>query len=134
MQLPDHFQGQRTASVEHLIHTIAAADEWNEIAWLETLLVHMEFDRLDWIGKIQGIVLLLPGLDQRDQDVETIPLGSVALRGHQSFDFLEGTTIAAMVSDWFYFHGVCLKSFARRSCRTVGACRRSGCTSHDRDS
>jgi hypothetical protein len=87
------------------MHAIAAADERNEIARRKPILVHVILDRLDGVRKIEWIMSALPGLNQRDEHVEAIPLGRVALRHHQSLDFRKGTPVVALRLDWYDVHG-----------------------------
>jgi hypothetical protein len=79
MQPPYHFERQRAFTIEHLVHAIAAADEGNEIAGLKTALLHMIPDRLNGVGKVEWKALAFPGLHQRHEHVQAIPLGRMCL-------------------------------------------------------
>jgi hypothetical protein len=48
----------------------------------------MVFDRLYWIGKIEWIVLALPCLDQRHQNIEPVAFQRAAFRPHQALNVL----------------------------------------------
>jgi hypothetical protein len=86
VQSPDHLQRQRAPTVEHLVDAIAAADEGNKVAWLQSVLVHVVFDRLHRVRRVDRVVPAFPRLDQSYQHVEVIALWLAALRRHQAFD------------------------------------------------
>jgi hypothetical protein len=67
---------------------ITIPDEGNEIARLKSLLVHMVFDRLNWVGKTEWVVLALPCLDQRHQNIEPVAFQRAAFRPHQALNVL----------------------------------------------
>jgi hypothetical protein len=88
VQSLNHLECQRSPTVEYLMDAVATADEGNEIARLKSLLVHMVFDCLNWVGKPEWIVLALPCLDQCHQHIEAIALRRAALRPHQALNAL----------------------------------------------
>ena len=57
--------------------TVTAANERNEIARFKSVLIHMVFDRLYWVGKVERIVSALPCLNQRHQHIEAIARSGV---------------------------------------------------------
>jgi len=67
---------------------IAIADEGNKIARLKSVLVHMVFDCLNWIGKTERVVPAFPCLDQRHEYIEAIALWRAALCHHQVLNAL----------------------------------------------
>ena len=71
---------QLALAVEHLVHAIAAADEGDEVARLKPISVHVILDRFHRVRKVERIMFPLARLDQRDQHVESIAFGGVALR------------------------------------------------------
>ena len=75
MQPPDHTERQFAPAIEHFVHTIAAADKWNEVARLQSALFHVVSDRLHRVRQVQPVMLTFPGLDQRDQYIEPIARG-----------------------------------------------------------
>src|SRR5674476_1186040 len=112
MQPPDHFERERAPSIEHLVHAVPTADEGNEVARLQPILIHMVLDRLHRVGKIHRIMLPLPRLHQRDKHVEAITLRCVALRDHQALDLFEDLAVITLALDWrnvhdFYLQTVC---------------------------
>jgi hypothetical protein len=50
MESPDHLEGERSFPFEHLVHAITAADERNEVAGRESLLLHVILDGSDRVG------------------------------------------------------------------------------------
>src|SRR5580692_6034746 len=104
MQSPDHFERQRAPSIEHLVHAVTTANEGNEVARLQPILIHMVLDRLH----------------QRDKHVEAITLGRVALRDHQALDLFEDVAVITLGLDWrdlhdYYLQTVCasISSYCR---------------------
>ena len=67
---------------------VTTTDEGNKIARLKSLLVHMVFDYLNWVGKTEWVVLAFPGLDQRHQYIEAIAFRRAAFRRHQALNVL----------------------------------------------
>ena len=59
---------------------VTTTDEGNKIARLKSLLVHMVFDCLNWVGKTERVVLAFPCLDQRHQYIQAIALRRAIFR------------------------------------------------------
>src|ERR1700722_927351 len=100
MKSPDHFERERALSTQYLVHAVAIADEGNEVARLQPILIHMVLDRLDRVWKIHWIMLPLPRLHQGDERVEAITLRRVAFRDHQALDLFEDLAVIALALDW----------------------------------
>jgi hypothetical protein len=92
------------------VHAVATADEGNEVTWRKAILVHVIFDRLHRVRQVERIMFALPCLDQRDQHIESIAFGRVALRHHEALDFLENATVIALGFDRCDFHGTTLQT------------------------
>src|SRR5205085_12051787 len=105
VETPNHSQSQRTLAVEDFINAIAASDKRYEVAWLKAFLFHVIFDRLDRIGEVDSIVLGLPCLDKRDQEVQPVAFGGATPRIHEWFDLLERAQVIAFGLDRFDVHG-----------------------------
>src|SRR5882672_11040243 len=86
------------------MHTIAAADEGNEIGGLKSALFHMILDRLNRVGKVERIMLALPSLHQCHEHIQTIPFGGISLGPHQSLDLLEDASVIPLRLDWCDLH------------------------------
>src|SRR6266511_1790406 len=105
------------------MHAIATADERNEIARLQSILVHVVFDRLYWIRKIKPIVAALPRFDQSHKDVQSITFWRAALSHHQALNLLQGSLIITTSLDRFDIHGSPVRCSARQSRHTDDASR-----------
>jgi hypothetical protein len=63
------------------------------------LLLHAEFDRLDRIGRVHGIVLRLIGVDQGRQNIETIALKRLRFGSPQLLDLGERGFVVLVGTD-----------------------------------
>jgi hypothetical protein len=59
MQPLNHSECQRTLSSQNLINSILTADNRDEVVYGETLLLHSEFNGLNRIREVDGIMLPL---------------------------------------------------------------------------
>src|SRR5437588_7435148 len=69
-----------------------------------------------WItlaGKIERVMLRLPGLHQRDEHIETVAFRRVPFRIHQAFDFLENAAIVSMCLDGVDVHALSMRPAAK---------------------
>ena len=73
MQAPDHGNRKIALAIQHFGHPRAGADDRLQILAGEPLLLHTEFDSLDGVGRVHGIMLRLIDIDQGSQDLKTIP-------------------------------------------------------------
>jgi len=80
VQVADHVQRQRTLAVEHLVDPIGLADAGHQILGGQPGLLHADFDRLDRVGRGDGVVFALVRLNQCDQYVELIAFGGANFR------------------------------------------------------
>ena len=78
---------------------ISASDKRNEVARLQSALLHVISDGLHRVRQIQSVMLAFPGLDQRDQYVEPIACGELRRAFIKPFDLLENSAIVAMRLD-----------------------------------
>src|SRR5690606_34670854 len=69
VQFPDHRQSQGTLAVQDLIYAVAPADHRLQVFRRKAGLLHAELDGLDWVGKVDGEVLRLIGLNKGGQHV-----------------------------------------------------------------
>ena len=75
VQSPDHIERQFAPAIEHFVHAITAADKRDEVARLQSALLHVVSDRLYRVRQVQPVMLPFPSLDQRNQYIEPIALG-----------------------------------------------------------
>jgi len=71
----NHPECQRTLSSQYLVYSVLPANDRDEVVYGETLLLHSEFDSLNRIREIDGIMFPLIGLDQGYKNIQSIPLG-----------------------------------------------------------
>lgn len=82
MQIADHLDDEATLAVEYLIGTIELADRGHQILYGQSALFHAEADRLDGVGRFDGVLGGLVGLDQYGKAFET---AAVRAAGSGSF-------------------------------------------------
>ncbi len=75
VQSPDHTERQLAAAIEHFVNAVATADKRNEVARLQSALLHVIPNGLHRVRKIKPVMLALPRLNQRNQHVEPIACG-----------------------------------------------------------
>src|SRR5439155_23774206 len=95
-----------------LVHAVTTADEGNEVARLQPILIHVVFNCLHRVWKIHMIMLALPRLHQRDKHVKAITLRGVALRDHKALDLFEDLAVIALALVWRNFHATLQTVFA----------------------
>ena len=101
----NHIERQLAPAIEHFVNAIAAADKGNEIARLQSTLLHVVSDRLHRVRQIEPVMLAFPCFDQRNQYIEPIALGRIAPGIHQSLNLLENAAIVAVGFDRRDIHG-----------------------------
>ena len=106
MKTPGHFHRQRTLPVQHFVDPATPTDDRHQIFGEKTHLLHAKLDRLDRIGKIEREMLPFIRLDQRDEDVEPLPLPRLRGGVHQCLDFLKRPSIVRLGPDGQDFHGL----------------------------
>jgi hypothetical protein len=68
----NHLQRERALALHDLVDAAAASDHSDQRAQVESLLFKPKANRCDWVGRVDGKVLLLLGFDQRREHVEAI--------------------------------------------------------------
>jgi hypothetical protein len=76
--------------MQHLIHACPSAKDGFQSLRREAHLIQSELDCIDGLGGLDGIVLLLIGLDQRGQNLQTILIVTARLGSvHEHVDLLK---------------------------------------------
>jgi hypothetical protein len=94
----DHADRQTALATKHFRYPRATTQDLLQVLARETLLLHAEFDSLNWIGWIHRVVLCLVGIDQRREDVEAISPRTSRLRAPKLFDFCERLLVILLTS------------------------------------
>jgi len=99
VQTPDHPDRQSAFSVQNLGGTRARADDTLQVQPSEPLLLHAEFDRLDWVGGIHRIVLRFIGINERCEHVQPVAGACSRLCAPEALDLLERGLIVPLRPD-----------------------------------
>jgi hypothetical protein len=99
VQTADHIDRQPSTAVEHFRDASAAAQDSLQVLACEGLLLHPEFDRLDRIRRIDRMLLVLMGVDQRSAHIEPISLWRARARTPQPLDLRKGGLVIRFASD-----------------------------------
>jgi len=105
VQSSNHVERELAPAIQHLVHTIPAADKGNKVARLQPILLHVVSNGFYRVRQIERIVVPLPCLHQCDQYIKPIALGRIPPGIHQSFDLPESAAIIAMGFDRCDIHG-----------------------------
>ena len=99
MQSSNHVECQLASTIQHFVHAISAADKRNEVARLQSALLHVVSNCFHRVRQVERIVLPLPCFHQRDQYIKPIAFRRIPPGIHQSFDLLENAAIVTIGFD-----------------------------------
>ena len=86
VQPPNHWQGQRTISAQHLVDAGAASNHADKRLHIFPLLFQAKSDCLEGIGYVDGEARALVGFDERHQNLKTVAFRRSFIRTPEALD------------------------------------------------
>ena len=104
VQPPNHWQGQRTISAQHLVDAGAASNHADKRLHIFPLLFQAKSDCLEGIGYVDGEARALVGFDECHQNLKTVACRRSFIRTPEALDLTKRLGVVLFVPDRPNFH------------------------------
>ena len=105
VQLPNHVDRERAASIENLSDASTTAQKRFEIPTSQPTALHVVAQGVDWIRRLNRLVLRLVTVDESREDFKPVTGGCAWPGIHQTLNLFERGAVISLRLDWANLHG-----------------------------